>query len=181
VLRGVFLGSREEVDWYLGGLGQLVPRARQALALGAGADLLEHYHGLVTRNDAAAAARWVAYEDAVMRLDTGDSATAGGAQDPAAVLARARVQLHYLSHECFLGRGELLSGLVPLAETPVLIVQGARDRVCPPRAALELAGRLPRAELRLIENGGHSATGPAMAAALCGATDELRALLQDRA
>src|SRR5262249_50566474 len=90
VLRGVFLGSREEVDWYLGGLGQLVPRARQALALGAGADLLEHYHGLVTRNDAAAAARWVAYEDAVMRLDTGDSATAGGARDPAAVLARAR-------------------------------------------------------------------------------------------
>jgi hypothetical protein len=40
--------------------------------------------------------------------------------------------------------------------------------------ARELAGRLPRAELRLIENGGHSATAPAMAAALRQAADDLR-------
>ena len=176
VLRGVFLGSREEVDWYLGGLGELVPQARQALAQGAGADLLEHYHGLVMRDDAAAAERWVAYEDAVMRLDAGDSAAAGGAQDPATVLGRARVQLHYLAHDCFLAPGELLSGVVPLRETPVLIVQGVRDRVCPPRAAIALAERLPRAGLRLVENGGHSATGAEMAAALRRATDDLRAV-----
>jgi proline iminopeptidase len=180
VLRGVFLGSREEVDWYLGGLGQLVPRAWQALAQDAGPDLLRHYHGLVSRNDAAAAERWVAYEDAVMRLDAGEPAAAGGeAQDPAALLARARIQLHYLAHGCFLRAGELLGALAPLDETRVLIVQGGGDRLCPPQAALELAGRLPRAELRLVENGGHSATGPEMAAALRRAADDLRAPLQD--
>jgi len=175
VLRGVFLGSREEVDWYLGGLGELVPQARRALGEGIGSGLLAHFYARVSENDAAAAVRWVAYEDAVMRLDAGDTAVAGGAQDPGTALARARVQLHYLAHDCFLRPGELLSGLVPLRETPVLIVQGARDRVCPPRAAVELAGRLPNAELRLVENGGHSATGPAMAAALRRATDDLRA------
>jgi len=53
-------------------------------------------------------------------------------------------------------------------------VQGGRDLVCPPRTAIELAGRLPRAELRLVENGGHSATSPEMAAALRRATDDLR-------
>jgi len=152
-----------------------VPQARQLLAQDAGPDLLQHYHDLVRRNDAAAAERWVAYEDAVMRLDAGEPAAAGaGAQDPAAVLARARVQLHYLAHGCFLRPGELLGGLARLGETRVLIVQGGRDLVCPPRTARELAGRLPQAELRLVEGGGHSATGPEMAAALRRATDDLR-------
>ena len=181
VLRGVFLASREEVDWYLGGLGELVPRARQALGEGTAAELLAHFHARVRENDAEAAVRWVAYEDALMRLDEGDTATAGGAQNPATALPRARIQLHYLAHDCFLAPGELLSGLVPLRETPVTIVQGARDLVCPPRAALGLAERLPRADLRLIENGGHSATGAEMAAALRRATDELRTLLQGKA
>ena len=181
VLRGVFLGSREELDWYLGGLGELVPRARQALGEGTASELLARFYARVSENDAAAAERWVAYEDAVMRLDTGDSATTSGAQDPSAVLARARVQLHYLAHECFLRPGELLSGLAPLRETPVLIVQGGRDRVCPPGAASALAERLPRAELRLVESGGHSATAPEMAPALRRATDELRAALKGAA
>lgn len=181
VLRGVFLGSREEVDWYLGGLGEPVPQAWRALAEGAGPNLLAHYHGLVSRNDAAAAQRWVAYENALMRLDAGSAAAASEPEDPAAVLARARVQLHYLVHDCFLRQGELLAGLERLGGIPVLIVQGGRDRVCPPRAALELAARLPQAEVRLIEDGGHSATGPAMAIALRRAADDLRAALRGAA
>jgi proline iminopeptidase len=164
VLRGVFLGTRGEVDRYLSGMGE-------------GGDLVARYHALVDRGDEAAAQRWVAYEEAVMALDSGEPAS-GAAQDPAAALARARVQLHYLAHDCFLAPGELVSGLARLAETPVLIIQGKRDRVCPPRAALELAERLPRAELRLIENGGHSALAPEMAQALRRATDDLRRQLQ---
>jgi proline iminopeptidase len=178
VLRGVFLGTRAEVDWYLGGLGRLVPHAWQALAQGEGGDLLARYHALVNRHDEAAAQRWVAYEDAVMSLDTGQRPAGGAAQDPAAALARARVQLHYLVHDCFLAPGELIPGLTRLAGIPVLIAQGARDVVCPPRAALELAERLPHAELRLVERGGHSGTAPEMAQALRRATDDLRQHLQ---
>jgi proline iminopeptidase len=178
VLRGVFLGTRGEVDWYLGGLGRLVPQAWQALAEGEGGDLVARYHGLVNQHDAAAAQRWVAYEEAVMALDSGEPAAVRGDGDVEGVLARAQVQLHHLAHDCFLEPGALLSGLTGLGETPVLIVQGGRDRVCPPGAALELAERLPRAELRLIENGGHSALAPEMAQALRRATDDLRQHLQ---
>jgi len=167
VLRGVFLGTRGEVDRYLSGLGE-------------GGDVLARYHALVNQPDEAgaraAAGRWVSYEEAVMRVDSGESA-AGAAQDPDAILARARVQLHYLVHDCFLEPVEFVSSLTRLGETQVLIVQGKRDQVCPPRAAVELAGRLPRAELRLIERGGHSAAEPAMAQALRGAADDLRRLL----
>jgi len=177
VLRGVFLGTRAEVDWYLGGLGRLVPQAWQALARGeGGSDLLTRYHALVSQGDAAAAQRWVAYEDAVMALDSGQPALIGG-QDENGALARARIQLHYLAHECFLAPGELDSKLARLCRIPVLIVQGARDLVCPPRTALELAERLAHAELRLVEGGGHSAARPEMAQALRRATDELRGRL----
>jgi proline iminopeptidase len=177
VLRGVFLGSRREVDWYLGGLGELVPQARQALAQGIGEDLLGRYHALVSQLDMTAARRWLAYEEAVMALDSG-SPQGSEAEDPDAVLARAKVQLHYLAHDCFLEPGELLSGLERIGDTPALIVQGSRDRVCPPGAALEVAKRLPGAELRLVERGGHSAAAPEMAQALRRATDELRARLR---
>ena len=176
VLRGVFLGSRAEVNGYLG-LGREIPQAWQALTRDAGSDLVGHYHRLVMQHDMAAARRWVAYEEAVMRLDSGESST-DSSSSAEMVLARAKVQLHYLVHDCFLAPGELLAGLARLAGTPVLIVQGKRDRVCPPRAAVEVAGRLPKAELRLIEHGGHSAAAPEMAHALRRATDELRARLQ---
>jgi proline iminopeptidase len=117
-----------------------------------------------------------------MRQDAGEAAAAGeGLQDRAAALARARIQLHYLAHDCFLGAGELLARLPRIGEARVLIVQGAKDRVCPPKAAREVAARLPQSELRLIQDGGHSATGAAIAAALRQAADDLRASLPDLA
>jgi proline iminopeptidase len=178
VLRGVFLGSRNEIDWYLGGLSKLAPQAWQALSQDQGGDVLARYHRLVGQGDHAAARRWVAYEDAVMALDSA-SPQAGDAEHPdaEAVLQRAKVQLHYLVHDCFLEPGALLSGAAGLAGRPVAIVQGSRDLVCPPQAAQALAQRLPGAELRLVRDGGHSAAAPQMAQALRRATDELRGRL----
>jgi proline iminopeptidase len=181
VLRGIFFATRAEVDWYLDALRNFVPEAWEALAEGEGGSLPARYHGLVSGQDdrraLAAARRWVAYEEAIMSLDAGNKAAGppGGAAD---VLARARVQLHYLVHDCFLEPGELVSALGRLAAVPALIVQGRLDLVCPPRAAYELARRLPRAELRLVERGGHSATEPEIARALRRATDDMRARLQ---
>jgi proline iminopeptidase len=181
VLRGVFLASRAEIDWYVEGLRRFVPRAWEALAQGAGERLVERYHAEVNDRDAdralAAARRWVRYEEAVMSL---------GAQAPAAeaeagteeTLARARVQLHYLAHECFLAPDDLAAGLARLAQVPALIVQGALDMVCPPRTAFEVARALPRAELRLIARGGHSASEPEMARELRRATDDMRGMLR---
>ena len=181
VLRGIFFATRVEVDWYLDALRNFVPEAWEALAQGEGGNLPARYHGLVSGQDErhalAAARRWVAYEEAIMGLDAGTKA-AGPAGKPADVLARARVQLHYLVNDCFLEPGELASGLGRLAGVPALIVQGRLDLVCPPRAAYELARRLPRAELRLVERGGHSATEPEIARALRRATDDMRARLQ---
>ena len=178
LLRGIFLASRAEVDWYLDGLRNFVPQAWEALSQGDSGGLLARYHELVNGQDErqalAAARRWVGYEEAVMELGASQRPTETMAPEPAAVLASARVQLHYLAHDCFLKAGELLSGLRGLGDVPALIVQGRLDMVCPPRAAVEAARLLPRSELRLVERGGHSAFGLDMAAALRRAADDMR-------
>jgi proline iminopeptidase len=175
----VFLGSREEVDWFLRGLHRFVPEAWRAFTEGANTDdLVGWYRAQVERQDSgalAAARRWVAYENAVMAV--GESATGNAAGDDAAVLARVRVQLHYLAHDCFLPAGALLGRLDRLARIPAILVQGRRDLVCPPATAYTLAQSWPGAQLRMVEAGGHSAVHPAMTAALVRATDDMRGML----
>jgi len=186
VLRGVFLASRAEVQWYLCGMRRFLPDAWQEFAGDAGADVVAHYRSLVDHPDPAvalaAARRWSAYEARVMAPAEAPGSGGPGSGDPGSgnpaatgeLLAHTRVHLHYLEHECFLMPGELLDNLPRIGSRPAIIVQGRLDMVCPPQTACEVAQRLPQAELRLVPDGGHSALAPAMARALCQATADLR-------
>ena len=179
VLRGAFLASDAEVEGYLSVLRSRLPQAWTEFADGAGASILRHYHSLVERAAPevalAAARRWWDYESQVMALEE----SAGGSRAPTAeeLLASVRIQLHYLVQHCFLQPRELLDGLARIGRKPTIIVQGANDLVCPPAAAVAIAGRLPGAELRMVADGGHSALQPAMAVSLCAATAHMRDLL----
>ena len=77
-------------------------------------------------------------------------------------LARARVQTHYLIHDCFLAPGQLLAAVPRLSSIPCRVVQGRLDRVCPPAAAIALAAHWPQCRLEIIEDGAHSPFSPAM-------------------
>lgn len=173
VLRGVFLGTDEEVDWFLNGLRRFVPEAwtafAQALDAGASESLLEAcVRGLDTLALAAqvrAARAWTAYESAVMALGE-QASTASGVLSDEAVLARVRVQTHYLRHHCFLAERPILQHLDVIRSLPAIIVQGRLDMVCPPETAARLAARWEAAELRMVENAGHFVFNPDLAAAL---------------
>ena len=181
ILRGVFLASRAELDWYINGLRSFVPAAWERLTNGVGEDIIERYHGEVNHADpavAVAAARgWVEYENSVMAIGgpaaPGASAAAGAGVDERALLARARVQLHYLAAGCFLREGELMQAASAIP-VPTIIVQGRTDMVCPPVTAYQLSARLPAARLRIIEQAGHAASGPRLAPALRVAADDMR-------
>jgi len=157
VLRGIFLGSPEEVRAYVQGAHGAAPAAWQAFAEAMPAaerdDLLAAYAARILSDDPAiatpAARAWLDYERALM----GESPLA---EPPDAErLAKARIQLHYLSHDCFLNPGQLLAGVDRLRHIPTTIVQGMADPVCPPQVAQKLHRAWPEATWVPVAGGGH--------------------------
>ena len=183
ILRGIFLASRSELDWYFDGLRNFVPAAREMLFAGYEGvpwlDLVRAYDSALRHPDAAAraraAARWNGFEAAVMSIGESPAPDVPPAlATDAAGLARARVQVHYLAHLCFLRPGELLDGVARIAHLPAILLQGGMDFVCPPVTAVELGRRWPVARLSVIAPARHAASHPALEAALVDAADSVR-------
>jgi len=183
VLRGVFLGSAAEVEWYVSGVRHFAPEAWADFARDAGESIIEHYRQLIDHRDTsvalAAARRWCDYEARIMAIGEMSNGSDGGRNVATAeeLLAGARIQLHFLAHQCFLRPNQLLDDLWRIGNKPITLVQGRMDMVCPPISAFEVSRRLAGADLRLVPNGGHSAMQPAIAAELCAATARMRDLL----
>lgn len=167
VLRGIFLGSAEELRRYTQGVGSPAPEAWQRFAAAMPererGDLLAAYtRRLLSAHPATrmrAARHWLDYERALM----GEPPLAA-APEPRQ-LAKARLQAHYLTHGCFSDAARLLAGCARLSHLPAAIVQGMLDPVCPPRTAEALHRAWPEAEWLAVEGGGHNAFEPAIAAA----------------
>lgn len=180
VLRGIFLGSDDEIDWFMRGMGRFFPEAGEAfvsvLPPESRADPLLPLHGLLTGDDAAArhaAGRaWATYERACSMLipPSGDSEEYADAQ----AIALARIEAHYFVNHLFLEPGQLLDGLGRIRHLPATIVQGRYDLVCPPEAAWRLSRAWPGARLHVVPDAGHGALEPGIRSALVEATDRFR-------
>ena len=92
-------------------------------------------------------------------------------------VARARVQIHYIRHLCFVGNRDLLAqASQKLAHIPTTIVQGRYDMVCPPISAWELSRAMPHAKFIMVADAGHSAMEVGITSALVSATDQYKSL-----
>ena len=179
VLRGIFLGRRAEVDWFLNGMGRFFPEARHAflsvLPEGERADPLPALHARLTSDDPAVhlpvAKAWAAYESACIKLLPGPVAEKGPRS-----LAISRIEAHYFVHDCFLEEDQLLRNIARIRHLPAAIVQGRYDAICPPGTADELARAWPEAEFEIVADAGHAASEPGIIDALVRATDRFREL-----
>ena len=184
ILRGVFLGRSEEVDWFLNGMGRIFPEAarafREFLPENERGDLMAGYHRRLFDPDPAAhlpAARaWTGYETACSTLR---GLNRGASQHPSAetdraTLGQARVSIHYFMHHFFLDKTPLLDHLAPLLHLPATIVQGRYDIVCPTTTADTLTRAWPGSELKIVADAGHSALEPGIRAALVAATEDFK-------
>ncbi|HET9018053.1 MAG TPA: prolyl aminopeptidase [Acetobacteraceae bacterium] len=186
VLRGVFLGRREEVEWFLRGLGTLFPDAHAAfvnfLPEHERGDVLGAYLNRLTHPDPAvhmpAARAWSIYEGSCSTLLPSPDTVTSFAQDRTA-LGLARIEAHYFAHDLFLPpeqtEGGLLGGMHRIAHVPAEIVQGRYDVICPARTAFDLAAAWPTARLTLVPDAGHSALEPGVRRALVAAVERFRA------
>ncbi len=180
VLRGIFMLRRWELEWfYQKGADALYPDAWEtylnAIPEAERGDLMSAYHRRLTGPDAetrAQAARaWSVWEGATSFLWQDTAHIASSAEDDFA-LAFARIECHYFVNGGFFERdGQLLHNVDRIRHIPTVIVQGRYDVVCPLRSAWDLHRAWPQADLRIVQDAGHSAFEPGNLHELIEATD----------
>jgi len=180
VLRGIFLLRRSELEWfYQQGCNALYADAwetyRDAIPEVERADMMSAYYRRLTSPDAAtrvAAARaWSVWEGATSFLWQDRTHIASSGENEFA-LAFARIECHYFVNGGFLEHDDqLLRNVERIRHIPAVIVQGRYDVVCPMRSAWDLHRAWPEADLKIVQDAGHSAFEPGIMHELLEATD----------
>ncbi|MBK20252.1 MAG: prolyl aminopeptidase [Rhodospirillaceae bacterium] len=181
VLRGIFLGRPEELDWFLYGMKTVYPeiwgRLVEQLSDDERKDILASYHKRLMDSDPAvhlpAARAWSAYEGACSTLLPSPETVAAFSSD-ALAYALARIETHYFVNDLFMEENALLEGIDKIRDLPGVIVQGRYDMVCPIRTANALHEAWPEAEYVVVPDAGHSAMEPGIRAALIRASERLK-------
>ena len=187
VLRGIFLATQGEIDWFMHGMRQFLPEAWRAFSTflpeDERGDLLASYYRRLTDPSPAihlpAAHAWYTYEGACSTLLPRNEA-AFALDNDATALAIARIEAHYFVHHAFLEPDELVGNLHRIRHLPGTIVQGRYDVVCPPVSADTLARAWPDAELVMVPDAGHSVREPGITRALVQAVERMRSRLTVR-
>ena len=177
ILRGIFLGRPQEIDWFLHGIRNFFPDVwrpfAEHLPEAERGDLLAGYYKRLTDPDPAvhlpAARAWSRYEGACSTLLPSPETVAAFTDDSMA-LGLARIEAHYFINRLFLGEDALLGGLDRVRHIPAVIVHGRYDVICPVATADALHRAWPEADYQVIPEAGHSAMEPAIRAALIAAT-----------
>jgi proline iminopeptidase len=180
VLRGIFMLRRSELEWfYQKGCDALYPDAWEtyldAIPEVERGDLMSAYHRRLTSDDAEirtrAARAWSVWEGATSFLWQDKTHIASSGEDGFA-LAFARIECHYFVNGGFFEHDDqLLRNVDRIRHIPAVIVQGRYDVVCPLRSAWDLHRAWPEADLRIVQDAGHSAFEPGILHQLIEATD----------
>lgn len=180
VLRGIFLGSNSELDWFLYGMHAVFPEAWRRFAeyipASEQGDLLSAYHArLIDPSPEVhmpAAAYWAGYETSCSNLLASPSEAPPQASSGA--LSLARIEAHFFINDVFIGDTEILDGAAGLRHLPCTVVQGRYDMVCPIRTADALVRAWPEIDYRIVPDAGHSAMEPGIRSQLVRATESMK-------
>jgi proline iminopeptidase len=192
ILRGIFLGTAKELDWFINGIATIFPEehrnfknflpAREQHAL------LESYHRRLVDPDPKihfpAACSWSRFESLCSTLLPGKLAQSSppNRDDPPTgemgQLAISRLEIHYFWNFMFLEENFIINNLYKLDGLPAIIIQGRYDIICPSVSADKLARRWPdglnTVTTKIVNDAGHSAMEPGIRSALVQATDQFR-------
>lgn len=181
VLRGIFLCTKAEVEWFVNGMKFFFPEVHQrfadAVPEGERHDLLSAYTKRLFSDDPAvyieAARNWSRYEGSCIFLKPQPEAIADFESD-AICIGLGRLEAHYMLNAAFMREDQLIQDVERIRHLPAVIVQGRYDVVCPPVSAYRLHQAWPEASLQMIADAGHSGSEPGIAEALVRATEQFR-------
>lgn len=190
ILRGSFLASQRELDWFFQGLRLMAPTAWEALTQGWNAQQKQQVlltlqqailHG--TEQEARVAAqRWNQYETQIVGITSKEVTTSNSTSTPTStstlasdeVLASYTIQAHYLAQHCFTSERAVFRSAKQLSNLPVTLVHGKLDHICPPYNAVRLTRFIPHAKLNWVAQGGHIGADPHISQALHAAVQALK-------
>ena len=179
VLRGVFLMTQPELDWFYGGgagkfwpdlwdhFAGMIPEDEQD-------DLIAAYHRRLFSGDLMMETRfaraWASWENALASIEN-----EGALGESPADYARAfaRLENHYFTNSGFLGDKQILDRMDRISDIPGIIVQGRYDMICPPTSAYQLSKIWPKGRLKMVGKAGHALSEPGISAELVRSMDML--------
>lgn len=179
ILRGVFLMTDAELDWfYGGGAAKFWPKEWKALVSlipeDERGDVVKAYNKRLFSGNLSLqtkfARAWAGWESALAALES------RGHGSPSGNYARAfaRLENHYFINKGFLTEDQqILNNMDKLKNIPGHIVQGRYDMVCPPANAQRLHDLWPRSTIRILPRDGHALSEPGIAAELLNYMDSL--------
>ncbi len=181
VLRGVFLMTKPELDWfYGGGAGKFWPDVWKRFVAMIPPDERDDMIGAYNRRlfsgnvleETRFARAWAGWENALASIQS-----EGIIGESPADYARAfaRLENHYFIHGGFLdGADHIIDNAGRLSEVPGTIVQGRYDMICPPVSAFRLSEAWKRSDLRMMPLSGHALSEPRISAELVRVMDRFR-------
>lgn len=181
ILRGVFLMTRAELEWfYGGGAGTFFPdewaRFTAPIPEDERGDLIAAYHRRLFSGDLPLETRfariWAGWENALASIGNEGM---GGESPGEYARAFARLENHYFRNGGFLPEdGWILRNRARIADIPAVVVQGRYDMICPPVSAWRLSDGWAGASLRMVPMAGHALSEPGISAELVRVMDSLR-------
>jgi proline iminopeptidase len=180
-LRGIFLCTKAEIDWFINGLAQFFPEVHQRFAefipeLERGT-LLQAYVQRLFCDDPAiyktAARNWSRYEGSCLFLEPQDQTIEEFESDTLS-LGIGRLEAHYMLNSAFMDEDQLIKNIHKIRHLPAVIIQGRYDVICPPISAYRLHQVWPNAKLHMIANAGHAAMEPGIVTELVRATEQFK-------
>ena len=174
VLRGIFLCTAAEVDWFINGIRWFYPEVYEqfanAIPVDERGDLLQAYAKRLFNDDPnlylPAAKSWSRYEGSCLFLEPQASAVEQFEQ--------GRLEAHYMLHAGFMAEDQLINQIAKISHLPAVIVQGRYDVICPPKTAYRLHQAWVGSILKIIPDAGHAALEPGIASALVAATEQFK-------
>jgi proline iminopeptidase len=178
VLRGIFLCTPAEIDFFLYGVQWFYPELYDAfiapIPLEERGDLLKAYTTRLLCDEPEkfwpAARAWSRFEGRRVFLLPQEEESSSDTLD----LGVGRLEAHYMANGAFLEDDQLIRNMDRIAHLPAVIVQGRYDVICPPLAAYRLQQAWPGSRMRMIPDAGHGALETGIARALVGATEQFK-------
>jgi proline iminopeptidase len=180
VLRGIFLCTADEIDWFLHGVQWFYPELYDEFIAqipeAERGDLLKAYTARMLCDDPQrywpAARAWSRFEGRRVFLLPQAEEPLSDTLD----LGVGRLESHYMANLGFLEEGQLMRDVGRIAHLPAVIVQGRYDVICPPVSAYRLHQAWPGSKLHMIADAGHGALETGISNALVHATEQFKRL-----